>query len=372
MSSIKTYNIKQILIIAVWVLLATSAIVLLVAAIKKRDDKKCNEIVVSIIGSESNFFIEKNDVLEILKKANKAEIVGCPIGKIDLRLLETELEKNTWIKKAELFFDNKETLKVNIEEKIPVARIFSLAGTSFYIDSTISKLPLSDKFSARLPIFTGFQSDKATLSSADSVVLNQVKLLSMAIQKDSFLMAMIEQVDITPQATFDLIPKIGNQVIQFGAATEVESKMLRLKLFYKQVMAKESWNKYSSINLQYANQIVAKRRDATDISADSLKAIQIMQLIAANAERQAGDSLQTMQQDNSSNSADSTIILQSLERDDEGASNQNASENPKPQDAVTSKPPVVVKPVNSKPVVNPNKPVKPTSVKPKAIMKNKN
>jgi cell division protein FtsQ len=271
LSSLKTYNLKQILLGVLWLLLAIAAVVLLVAAINKKDDKKCKAIEISMNGNASNFFVEESDVLAIIKKVQLNEIVGSPISSINLRLLETELEKSTWINKAELFFDNTETLKVNIEEREPIARLFTTNGTSFYIDSMLYKLPLSDKFSAKVPVFTGFPSDKIVMSALDTVILKQVKLLSVAIQQDSFYTAIIDQVDITPQATFEFIPKIGNQVIQFGTATDVEKKLQKLKLFYQKVMAKESWNKYSVINLQYANQIVAKRRGAEDVTADSLK-----------------------------------------------------------------------------------------------------
>ena len=40
----------------------------------------------------------------------------------------------------------------------------------------------------------------------------------MAIRKDSFSMAMIEQVDITPQRNFEIIPKFGNTIIVLGDA----------------------------------------------------------------------------------------------------------------------------------------------------------
>jgi cell division protein FtsQ len=358
-SSIKTYNIKKILITTLWVILAIAGVVLLVAAINKKEEKQCKSIEINIDGDANNFFIEEADVLATMKKLEGSNIVGTPVNNINLRLLETELEKNVWIKNAQLFFDNNEVLKVNINERQPIARLFSNTGTSFYIDSSLYKLPLSDKFSAVVPVFTGFPSDRIVMSSLDSIILKQVKQLSIAIQKDTFFNALIDQVDITPQATFELIPKIGNHIIQFGIATDIDKKLQKLKLFYKQVMPNESWNKYSVINLQYANQIVAKRRGAEDVTADSLKAIQLMQLIATNAEKQASDSLQTIQQDNSNNTADSTIIQQSMERDDidgvETISNQAVQQPtvvaPKP---VVVKPPVV-KPANPKPIVKPPK-----------------
>ncbi len=371
MGNFKTYNLKQILFGVLWLLLAVAAIVLLVAAINKKEEKKCQAIEVSMNGSGNNFFVEESDVLVMMKKLQNKEIVGSPISTINLRLLETELEKTTWIKKAELFFDNNEVLKVSIEEREPIARLFTTTGSSFYIDSMLYKLPLSDKFSARVPIFTSFSSDKIIMSAFDSIILKQVKELSLAIQKDSFHTAMIDQIDITRQATFEFFPKIGNQVIQFGTATDIESKLYRLKLFYKKVMANESWNKYSVVNLQYANQIVAKRRGVEDVTADSLKAIQLMQIIATNAEKKASDSLQTIQQDNSNNTTDSTIIQQSIERnEDDVVLGSNTIEEPILKKSVNVKPqPIVAKSINPKPIT---KPVKPIPAKPMVKPKQKN
>jgi cell division protein FtsQ len=372
-SANKTYNIKQIGIATLWVILALAGVVLLVAAINKKDEKQCKAIEVNIAGKANNFFVEETDVLTTIKNLEGAAIVGTPISHINLRLYETELEKNIWIKKAQLFFDNNEVLKINIEEREPVARVFSTTGTSFYIDSSLFKLPLSVKFSATVPVFTGFPSDKVIMSSFDSIILKQVKQLSVAIQADTFFNALIDQVDITPQATFELVPKIGNHIIQFGVATDIDKKLQKLKLFYKQVMPNESWNKYSVINLQYANQIVAKRRGAEDVTADSIRAIQIMQLIAANAEKQASDSMQKMQQDNSNNTTDSTIILQSIERDEidggETITNQ-AVQQPivvAPKTVVVK--PIMIKPNNPKPIT---KPLTPNLAKPISKQKNQN
>lgn len=371
MQLLKTYKLKQILFGILWLLLAIAVIVLLVAAINKKEEKKCKSIEIELKGKGNNFFVEEADVLAMMTKLQTNEIIGSPINTINIRLLETELEKSIWIKKAELFFDNNEVLKVSIEEREPIARLFSTSGTSFYIDSMLFKLPLSDTYSAKVLVFTGFPSDKTILSELDSIILKQVKRLSMAIQKDSFHTAMIEQIDITPQLTFEFIPKIGNQLIQFGTATDIDAKLYKLKLFYKKVIAVESWNKYSTINLQYANQIIAKRRGVEDVTADSLKAIQLMQQIATIAEKQASDSLQTILIDNSNNITDSTIIQQSIERDEEAVvPGSNSIEepilakplNPKPQ-AVVAKPPTpkpmpkVVKPNPAKPIVKPKQPV---------------
>jgi len=101
-------------------------------------------------------------------------------------------------------------------------------------------------------------------------------------------------------------------------------------LFYKQVMTKAGWSYYSVINLQYKGQVVAKRRGAEDVSADSLRTLQVMQMIAINSEKQAGDSLQTMLQDNDKNTVDSNMIQHSIQRDENGGAIVDSSRRPKP------------------------------------------
>ena len=320
MSVKKRYTIKNILLATFWVAMGGTTVFLLVAAIKSKPEKHCKNIDIRIHGVSNNFFVDKKDILNAITASEGSSFIGKAIGSFNLKKLETELEINVWIKSAELFFDNNEILQVTVQEREPIARVFTTSGTTFYIDDELTMLPLSEKFSARLPVFTNFPSDKKVLAKADSTLLAGVKTISLAIQKDSFSMAMIDQVDITPQRLFEMIPKIGNQLIVFGDAADAEIKLSKLKIFYKEIMVKAGWDNYSVINVQYKNQVVAKRKGAEDVTADSLRTLQMMQMIAERAQKQANDSLQIIQLDNERNTVDSTMIEQSIERDDKNES----------------------------------------------------
>ena len=356
METKKRYSIKKILLGIMWLAISGAVSVLLVAAIRKNDAAPCKAVEVRIFGLETDEkFVDEKDVLNTIKTICEREPVGKSQGSFNLRKIETELQKSDWIKSAQLFFDNADVLQVKIYEREPVARVFTAAGNSFYIDTALKMLPLSDKFSARLPVFTGFPSDNIVLSAADSSLLREVRDISIAIQKDSFCMAMIDQVDITAQRSFEMVPKIGNQLIVFGNAEDAGTKFDKLKLFYKNVVIKTGWSKYSVINVQYKNQVVAKLRGQEDKTADSLRTLQLMQLIAANAARMAEDSVQTIIQDNSSNTADSSMIQQSIQREDNTESSNAIISNPlQPEN-----PPVV-----NKPVANPLPSAKQPAVKP--------
>lgn len=374
----KKINIKKLLLGTVWALLGTAAVVLLVAAMQKKNAAICTAVQVSISGVSDNFFIDKTDVLKLIHQHAGGAPEGKEINSFNLRKIEADLEKEIWVKDAELFFDNNNVLQASVEEREPVARIFSTGGNTFYIDSTNMMLPLSEKFSARLPVFTGFPSDTRVLVKADSILLNDIKELSLLIEADAFLMGMIEQVDITPQRYFEMIPKIGKQVIVFGNAADAEAKFSKLKLFYKNIMLKAGWERYNVINLQFKNQVVARLRGKEDVVADSLRTLQLMQVMADNAAKMSADSVLMMRQQPESTerqNTDTSLIQQSIEREEEGggqAESSNAaidktaaipSPVAKPADvnnkpAENTKTTVAAKP--AAPVIKPNKPEAPS------------
>lgn len=377
---IKRTTIKNILLATFWIALGCATIFLLVAAIKTKGAQQCKGVEINIHGVSNNFFVDKNDILHVITSLEKTNPVGKAIGRFNLKNLEAEMEKNVWVKSAELFFDNNENLQVVVQEREPIARVFTSTGTTFYIDEELAILPLSDKFSARLPVFTNFSADKNGFTKADSSLLMNIKTISLAIQKDSFSMAMVEQIDITAQQSFEMIPKMGNQLIVFGDATDVDAKLGKLKMFYKDIMVKAGWDTYSVINVAYKNQVVAKRKGAEDIAADSLRSLQIMQMIADRAQKGASDSLQISQLDNDRNTVDSTMIQQSIQRDDNEES--PVITNAMPDQPVGQSKQVVllkIKPANMKQDLKPvlKKAQKPVQEKnaanvPKAVLPKKN
>ena len=376
MEQTKRYSIKKILLTTLWVVLGAASVLLLAAAIRKKDTSRCKGVEITIKGADANVFVDEADIMQGIRQVESGDPVGKPVGAFNLKMMEAQLEKNIWIKSAELFFDNNEVLRVNVQEREPVARVFTATGNSFYIDQELTMLPLSDKFSARLPVFTGFPSDARVLAPADSSLLAEIRDVSLAIQQDTFCIALIDQVDITDRREFDMLPKVGNQLIRFGTGTDAEEKLNKLKLFYKEIMATTGLAEYSVISLQYKNQVVAKKRGAEDIAADAQRTMLMMQALAERAKQQANDSLQMIQQDNERNTVDSSMIQQSIERE-ESAQPSNTYEKPKPQEegatpAVTQ---TVAAPAASVPAKQPAKPgpkpAKPETgkPKPKAVMK---
>ncbi len=259
-------TIRKVLFVALWVCIGGGMFVLLMAAITKKKRGHCSDYTIVLKGASGNYFINEKDVQQLLMKATKSSIKGQPVASFNLSQLEQTLEHNTWINDAELYFDNQDVLHVTVTEKEPVARIFTVAGSSFYIDNLGRKMPLSDKLSARVPVFTGFP-EKKILTAADSVLLNEVRTTANFIVNDPFWMAQVAQIDITAERTFEMTPVVGNHTVKLGSGEDMDKKFHRLMVFYRQVLSKTGFDKYKMIDVQYKGQVVVAKQ-VGDVKVD--------------------------------------------------------------------------------------------------------
>lgn len=243
-----------------WLLVISGIATLLVAANNKREDHVCKDILIGIKGNEGKFYVEKEDVLNLIEKTVGGSLLHRNIRSINLNKLESELKTNAWIRHAELYFDSKDALHVFVEEREPIARVFTNAGNSFYMDSSGARMPLLDKMSIRVPVITGFTSARK-FNAADSALLKQTKQVVQFIYSNDFWNAQIGQIDITAEREFELIPVIGDHIIRLGDGENIEEKLNRLYVFYKQVMSKVGFNKYAALDVEFKGQVVAIRKE---------------------------------------------------------------------------------------------------------------
>lgn len=251
-------TIRKVLFVAVWLCIGAGMLTLLLAAISKKNKGECKDYSITLKGAKNNFFIDKKDVEQLLIKVTQGNIKGEPIASFKLHELEQMLEQNTWIEEAELYFDNRDVLHITITEKEPVARLFTTTGSSFYIDSVGRKMPLSDKLSARVPVFTGFP-EKKKMNAAESVLLNNVTEAANYIVNNPFWMSQVAQIDITAERNFEMVPVVGNHLVKLGNGENIAQKFNRLMVFYKQVLSKIGFDKYKVIDVQYKGQVVASK-----------------------------------------------------------------------------------------------------------------
>jgi cell division protein FtsQ len=89
-------------------------------------------------------------------------------------------------------------------------------------------------------------------------VIKDLFALSNDLRNDEFLHAQIEQVYVSSNKEFVLVPMVGDQKIIFGHYEDALDKFQNLKIFYKEGLPYEGWRKYRRIDLRYRGQVVCK------------------------------------------------------------------------------------------------------------------
>jgi cell division protein FtsQ len=254
-----------------WCLLGVTGLAILIAAINSKNSGLCQGMEVEINGGGKVLFLNKKDLRTEVEKEGLKDIKDKKMASFDLQKMENFLRRNSWIRDVQLYFDNNQTLKIRIQERQPVARMFSVTGNSFLIDSMGVQMPVPVRTVFRLPVFTGYPQDKFGIKR-DSTLNRQVLNLAIFLNQDQFWSGQIQEVNIRASNTFQMTPLIGNQVIEFGDGSDYENKFHRLYVFYKAVMSQTGFEKYTAIKLGYSNQVIATRKEGSISRADSIQA----------------------------------------------------------------------------------------------------
>lgn len=259
------------------VLVVTAGGLMLLSAVKTRESKPCSKVQVQYKNGVSSGFVPEKEVLETIREMLQAAPVGAELGRFDLNGIEKQLEKHPWIYDAQLYFDNNQSLHVVLDEAIPVARVMDMTGKSFYLDHTGRELPVKMDYRADLPVFTNVPLKRNAGTGLKTV--QQICLLAKAIASDSFWMAQAAQIDVLPNGKMEMIPAIGNHIVELGDAHEPGEMLFKLKHFYMALAKAGRLDDYARIQAGFEGQIVAQKAQYVVAKSDGNQAMSTYQQI---------------------------------------------------------------------------------------------
>ncbi|WP_238526743.1 cell division protein FtsQ/DivIB [Blattabacterium sp. (Blaberus giganteus)] len=212
---------------------------------RNRTLKKFNIVIDS---SSKNHFVNEKIIKNIL--FYKTEKIEKKIGQLCILRMERKLNNYPFIKKSEVFLNVDGSLNIKICQKEPILRIKNV-NKEYYLTKDAENLDLSSFYSSKVILAKGpfSKEEKKYLTS-----------LVKFINSDELLRNQIISIKKNNKNSFVLIPKIGNHHIILGNIKNFKNKLNKLKAFYKQYLNKIDINQYKSIDLQYKDQIVAKKR----------------------------------------------------------------------------------------------------------------
>jgi len=212
---------------------------------KRHKAKKIESILIDYAQNEQ-IFIDEATVNKLLIQ-NKIPVKNISLEKLDLNAIEKQVESHPMVEKAEVYVDIQRNLHTDIRQRKPLARV--LGEEQFYIDSKGVKMPLSEHYSARVPIVTGLKENE--IESAYKLITH--------INKDLFLKQNITQIKSYSEGRFGL--KLRNQKFQIfvGKVEKLDHKFMNFKAFYIKAKKDSLLHQYKRIDLQYGNQVVCEK-----------------------------------------------------------------------------------------------------------------
>jgi cell division protein FtsQ len=228
---------------------------LLIAGQMYRFDERVKKITIAIDDFEGNYFVEKNQVLEVIQ--NNFTVEGKNLSGKNLEHIEQVVGQIPQVKYANAFIDNQGDLSIKVIQRSPLFRVYNQQGQSFYVDENGVKFPTTNNYTAKVPIVTGYITEQYdSTKRVSSVGLKQTFYTIQEINKNEVWQAMIGQYNINNVGQLELIPRLGNSTILLGDNSNLEKKIKQLDVFYFDVLRKVGWDYYKVINIMYKNQVV--------------------------------------------------------------------------------------------------------------------
>jgi cell division protein FtsQ len=158
---------------------------------------------------------------------------------------------------------------VQVYQRTPIARVLNKDGSSFYLDSEGRAMPLSKKYTAKVPVLYGNIMESAANISVREIRRDEAKASKFlmddlfdvvkSIETDEFWKAQIESIYVNDNREIELLPRVGNHRIIFGDSQNIDKKLKKLMAFYQETVHAVDLNKYKTINLKYRDQVVCEK-----------------------------------------------------------------------------------------------------------------
>lgn len=214
---------------------------------KRNAERRLSNVSVQFTNGENLYITEEtvNKLLIVNKDSlpNKAKEI------LALNTLETVLNQHAMIKNAEVYLTVNGELGAVITQRKPIARVYDKA--IFYIDTEGKKMPLSNNYSARVPVVSGIKTQQE---------IEEIYPLLNKIEQDEFLTKHITSIAKTTPGNYILKLRGLDFEVSFGEISTIDKKINNLKAFYNKTYKDKKLNQYKKVSLQFENQVVGTKK----------------------------------------------------------------------------------------------------------------
>lgn len=245
----------------VWTTISLAILVFWYAAVVRKMDQNVHDLTIVIkTATDQRALISKKEVSELFRSYIGYDVRKAKIAQLDIMGLENLLVNDKRVKRAEVYVDKHFDVNVYILQREPILRVMQ-SDQSYYLDSEGVKIPSYRGRAIRTLIATGDIAGASIDIGSQKKIKHIDRVLSVAkvIDKDDFLEALVEQIDIDSEGMVTLVPKMGDQVLEMNDARNIDEQMNRLKIFYRNGIHNVGWKRHSAFRLDVKGQVIGKR-----------------------------------------------------------------------------------------------------------------
>ena len=253
-----------------YILLATGAAVIAVciccsfmAGRQLRSTYTCQGLEVTIKDSLENSFVSAADVKAYLDR-EYGIYKGIPLDSLDIIRIESIIDGRSAVKKSQAYVTRDGILHIDVTQRKPVVR-FQKAGGGFYADKEGYIFPLQKSYASHVQVIDGniplaansgykgeLQNDREKKWFKDMMELINF-MEDSRTWKDK-----IVQIHVNGNRDLILIPREGNEHINFGQPDNIEEKFAKLEKYYTSIIPAQGNGRYTKVDLRYRGQIVCR------------------------------------------------------------------------------------------------------------------
>ena len=148
---------------------------------------------------------------------------------------------------------------IRADQRHPVARLF-YGNREAYIDLDGNVIPTSDLGECNVVVASGEALDSISSDSANAQI-NTLWQVARYLDSHADYKLLIDQLYIQRNSEIIMVPKVGDQIIELGDATDLDNKFADLMAFYRNGMPRAGWHTYSKICLKYRGQVVCTKKE---------------------------------------------------------------------------------------------------------------
>lgn len=265
----------RLVVMVFFVLAGAGTVVLWSISVAEHVKLPVSAFEVTIVKDGNADALVTNEEIDSLVRKNVGLLQGLPMNQVNVGKISDVIRNHPAVESVEVVMGVDGICRANVVQRIPLFRVINADASGFYVDQHGQTFPVLENAVAYVPVFVydgqlqlmehPCTPDYYDWNQLGLTHLDEMYSFAKFLKSSDDLRDWTEHVHVTNGGEFEVIPRVGDQVIDYGSIANLEMKTKMLFQFYKSEVARVNIEKYDRINLNFEHQVVCELRGAAPV-----------------------------------------------------------------------------------------------------------